>query len=105
MAAVSQTIQQYLFGVSREPDKNKQPGSVKEAINAYPDTTFGLVKRPGTVFNAQLGNSSDLDSAYFFTFNYDDLAEQYIGAVYGQTLKNLESFYRCSSYYSGCSRW
>ena len=87
MAAVSQTIQQYLFGVSREPDKNKQPGSVKEATNAYPDSTFGLVKRPGTVFNAQLGNSSDLDSAYFFTFNYDDLTEEYIGAVYGQTLK------------------
>ena len=87
MAAVSQTIQQYLFGVSREPDKNKQLGSVKEATNAYPDTTFGLVKRPGTVFNAQLGNSSDLDSAYFFTFNYDDLTEEYIGAVYGQTLK------------------
>ena len=87
MAAVSQTIQQYLNGVSREPDKNKQPGSVDEAINAYPDTTFGLVKRPGTYLNAQLGNSSDLDSAYFFTFNYDDYAEQYIGAVYGQTLK------------------
>lgn len=87
MAAVSQTIEQYLFGVSREPDKNKQPGSVNEAINAYPDTTFGLVKRPGTVFNAQIGNSSDLDNAYFFTFNYDDYTEKYIGAVYGQTLK------------------
>lgn len=45
MAAVSQTIQQYLNGVSREPDKNKPPGSVGEAINAYPDTTFGLIKR------------------------------------------------------------
>ncbi len=67
--------------------KNKQSGSVKEAINAYPDSTFGLVKRPGTVFNAELGNSSDLDSAYFFTFNYDDFAEQYIGAVYSQTIK------------------
>lgn len=87
MAAVSQNIDQYLLGVSREPDKNKQPGSVKEAINAYPDSTFGLVKRPGTVFNAELGNSSDLDGAYFFTFNYDDFAEQYIGAVYSQTIK------------------
>ena len=87
MAAVSQTIQQYLAGVSREPDKNKQLGSVKEAINAYPDTTFGLVKRPGTYLNAELGNSSDLDDAYFFPFNYDDSTEQYICAVYGQSLK------------------
>lgn len=87
MAAVSQTIQQFLSGVSREPDKNKKPGSVDEATNVYPDTTFGLVKRPGTYFNAQLGNSSDLDSAYFFTFDYDDFAEQYIGAIYNQTLK------------------
>ena len=87
MAAVSQTIQQYLNGVSREPDKNKVPGSVDEAINAYPDTTFGLIKRPGTYHNAELGNSSDLDSAYFFTFNFDDFSEQYIGAVHGQTLQ------------------
>ena len=63
MAAVSQTIQQYLSGVSREPDKNKKPGSVFEATNAYPDTTFGLVKRPATMFNVELGNSTDLDDA------------------------------------------
>ena len=87
MAAVTQTIQQYLAGVSREPDKNKAAGSVKEAVNAYPDTTFGLVKRPGTYLNAQLGNSSDLDNAYFFPFNYNDSTEQYICAVYGQSLK------------------
>lgn len=87
MAAVSQTIQQYLNGVSREPDKNKPPGSVGEAINAYPDTTFGLIKRPGTYLDLELGNSTDLDSAYFFTFNFDDFAEQYIGAVFGQSLR------------------
>ena len=86
MAAVSQTIQQYLsvFPVNLIRTNSLVP--LKKQSMLTP-TLFGLVKRPGTVFNAQLGNSSDLDSAYFFTFNYDDLAEQYIGAVYGQTLK------------------
>jgi len=93
MAAVSQTIQQYLSGVSREPDKNKKPGSVFEAINAYPDTTFGLVKRPATMFNVELGSSTDLDDAYFFTLTYEDHSEKYIGAVYSDTMKiwNLDT--------------
>ena len=50
MANVTQTIQNYLSGVARIPDFNKLPGQVRDLLNGYPDTTFGLVKRPGTEF-------------------------------------------------------
>ena len=50
MAAVTQTVPNFLGGVSNQPDDKKLPGQVKEALNAYPDPTFGLQKRPGFKF-------------------------------------------------------
>ena len=47
---VTQLIPNYLGGVSRKPDFDKQPGEVNDAINAYPDETYGLIKRIGTEF-------------------------------------------------------
>jgi len=87
MAAVSQTIESYLAGVSRQPDKDKSPGMVDDILNAYPDITFGLTKRPGTQFNIQVGNSSDLDDAYWFIFRYNDFEERYAGVIYNSTVK------------------
>jgi hypothetical protein len=87
MAAVTQTIESYLQGVSRESDKDKAPGSVKEARNAYPDVTFGMTKRPGSIFTTDLGAASDLDDAYFFIFRYNDKEEMYIGMVYNKSLR------------------
>ena len=50
MPNVTQTVSNYLGGVSRQPDTKKLPGQVVDAINAYPDPTFGLTKRPGFKF-------------------------------------------------------
>ena len=47
MAAVTQTITNYLGGVSKQTDEKKIPGQVRECLNALPDPTFGLMKRPG----------------------------------------------------------
>ena len=47
MAAVTQRINNYLGGVSRQSDDKKLPGQVRECLNGYPDPTFGLTKRPG----------------------------------------------------------
>ena len=41
MAAVTQMIPSYLGGVSKQTDKKKLPGQVRECLNAYPDPTFG----------------------------------------------------------------
>ena len=61
MASVTQRVPNYLGGVSKQPDDKKFPGQVREALNAYPDPTFGLQKRPGLKFLTVLKNGG---SAY-----------------------------------------
>ena len=50
MAAVSQRIDNYLGGVSKQSDSKKLPGQVTECLNGFPDVTLGLTKRPGFKF-------------------------------------------------------
>ena len=58
MAAVTQRVNNYLKGVSKQPDSKKQSGQVRECINGFPDVTIGLTKRPGFKFTSTLKNSS-----------------------------------------------
>lgn len=87
MAAISQRISNFLRGVSQQTDELKLPGQVKDLINGYPDPTFGLLKRPGGKFIAELKNAngtlitpSSLNNAYMFTI-FRDSVEQYLVAV------------------------
>ena len=48
MASITQTIHDYIGGISEQPDQRKLPGQVKNVVNAIPDLTYGLYKRPGT---------------------------------------------------------
>ena len=94
MAAVTQTISNYLGGVSNQPDDKKLPGQVSKALNAYPDPTFGLTKRPGFKYLAELkdgvyvdGNAydnEDLDNAKWFYYNRDT-DERYLGCIIGKS--------------------
>ena len=54
MTAVTQRIDNYLGGVSRQPDDRKKPGQVREALNAYPDPTFGLIKSLKATLHADI---------------------------------------------------
>jgi len=89
MAFVTQRVPNYLGGVSKQPDDKKFPGQVREALNAYPDPTFGLQKRPGLKFLTTLKNSSGtaytgtaLDNAKWFYIHRDN-DEKYIGCIIG----------------------
>ena len=64
MANVTQTIPNFLGGVSAQPDVDMQPGFLKECINGTPDITFGLQKRQGSTFQTSLPK---YDSDDFFT--------------------------------------
>ena len=44
MAGVTQTIPNYVGGISEQPDQLKFPGQVKDVVNAIPDVTVGLYK-------------------------------------------------------------
>ena len=90
MASVTQTIPNFLGGVSNQPDDKKLPGQVREALNAYPDPTFGLTKRPGFKYLDTLAedtggtafNNDDLDNGKWFYINRD-ADERYLGCIVG----------------------
>jgi hypothetical protein len=87
MASVTQRIPSFLGGVSRQPDDKKIPGQVREAINSYADPTYGLSKRPGTKWLANLSSTTnEYQNGKWFYINRTS-TEKYIGVVYGANIK------------------
>ena len=89
MPAITQTIPNFLGGVSRQNDDKKLINQVTECVNGYPDPTFGLLKRPGmehvNVLKKADGTAFSkaelADAAWFFIDR--DNAGSYIGAIKG----------------------
>tara|TARA_Y100000356_G_scaffold87262_1_gene72872 strand:+ start:698 stop:3634 length:2937 start_codon:yes stop_codon:yes gene_type:complete len=48
MAGITQTIPSFIQGISEQPDHLKFQGQVRDVVNAVPDVTLGLYKRPGS---------------------------------------------------------
>lgn len=100
MAAVTQSIPSYIAGVSQEPDVNMRPGYLTEIKNGYPDSTFGLQKRPGGKLeniivdtSSVVVDSTTLTGAYWFSIIKDN-QPAYFGCVVpaaysGSTLTTL----------------
>ncbi len=82
MANVTQSIPSYLGGVSKQSDDKKLPGQVTDCINAYPDPTFGLTKRPGFKFIKELGVQDTYANAKWFYIHRDG-DEKYMGCIKG----------------------
>ena len=80
MPAVTQRVDNYLGGVSRQSDDKKLPGQVEECINGYPDPTFGLTKRPGFQHVGILGTGSTYDNSKWFFISRTE-TEKYIGCI------------------------
>ena len=80
MPAVTQRIDNYLGGVSRQADDKKKPGQLRECLNGYPDPTFGLTKRPGFKWVSNLGTGTTYDDSKWFYISRD-ATEKYIGCI------------------------
>ena len=82
MANVTQTIPNLTQGISQQPDEYKVPGQVKDMLNALPDVTQGLIKRPAGKFVASLsdGTNNSTTNGRWFHY-YRDENEQYIGQI------------------------
>ena len=80
MPAITQRIYNNLGGGSKQSDDKKLPGQVTECLNGYPDPTFGLTKRPGLKWIANLGTGTTYDNAkWFYIARTSD--EKYIGCI------------------------
>ena len=79
MAGITQSIPNYYGGISEQPDQLKNPGQVKEALNAIPDLTHGLYKRPGT---KRIGTLADVqEKGSWFHYYRDEGEGSYIGQI------------------------
>ena len=81
MTGITQTIPNYSQGISEQSDHLKFKGQVRDVVNAIPDLTYGLLKRPGSkrvgtdkLANVQSGGS-------WFHYYRDDTEGAYIGQV------------------------
>ena len=82
MATITQTIPNLTGGISQQPDENKIPGQVKDMVNALPDVTQGLTKRPAGKVVASLSDGSNNSTTNGKWFHYyRDENEQYIGQI------------------------
>ena len=87
MPSVTQRVDNYLGGVSRQSDDKKLPGQVEECLNGYPDPTFGLTKRPGFQWIANLGTGTTYDNSKWFYIARTE-TEKYIGCITPATYNN-----------------
>lgn len=90
MTSVSQLVPAYSTGgISDQPDELKKPGQVRDAVNIYPDITYGVAKRPGLKAISSLSDRCTgqpaLTEGSWFHFYRDNpsrkVKEQYIGSV------------------------
>ena len=85
MAAVTQRINSYLGGVSKQSDDKMLPGQVRECYNGFPDATYGLTKRPGFKHIKNLGSGTTYDDGKWFYIKRDD-DEEYVGVIKGSNI-------------------
>ena len=81
MAGITQTIPSFINGISEQPDHLKFQGQLRDIVNAIPDVTLGLYKRPGSkrigtvpLPNVQSGGS-------WFHYFRDETEGSYVGQV------------------------
>ena len=79
MAGITQTVPNYIQGISQQPDELKLPGQVNDALNVLPNITKGLEKRPGSEFIKTLDlHGDELEEGKYFLIDQD---KKYIGRV------------------------
>ena len=77
---ISQTVPNFLGGISQQADYEKAPGFVQEAKNVYPDYTYGLQKRPGSRYSFDLDIDTALEGGRWFAIVTEGEA-RYFGVI------------------------
>ena len=81
MAGITQTIPNYIGGMSEQPDQLKYPGQVISTLNAIPDNVSGLYKRPGAKRVGGLPLTNVQSGGSWFHYYRDETEGSYIGQV------------------------
>ena len=89
MSSITQKIRRFTGGISDQPDEQKLPGQVRDAVNCTPDVVYGLLKRPGTV-DIPWSNGAPSSGGKWFWINKRNPAtgaEKYVGQIDNTTGK------------------
>ena len=81
MASITQTIPNFIGGISQQPDQLKFPGQVTDVVNAIPDITRGLYKRPGAKRINSVPLPSVATGGSWFHYHRDEDEGSYVGQV------------------------
>ena len=87
MTSLTQKIRRFTGGISSQPDEFKKVGQVRDALNCTPDVTYGLLKRPGTNYLANLGENSGGKWFFINKRNPATGSEKYVGQINNETGK------------------
>ena len=87
MTAVTQKIRRFSGGISDQPDEQKIPGQVRDALNCVPDVVQGLTKRPG--MNLLQETDTHAGGKWFFINKNNPTTknERYVGQIDEKTGK------------------
>ena len=81
MAGITQTIPSFVSGISQQPDHLKFQGQLTDIVNAVPDITLGLYKRPGAKRIGTTPLSSVQSNGSWFHYYRDETEGSYVGQV------------------------
>ena len=89
MPGITQTIPNYgTGGISEQPDQLKRPGELRNIVNAIPDVTWGLYKRPASRRVEAAAGGGPLanlpthpNNGTFFHYYRDETEGSYIGHI------------------------
>ena len=81
MAGITQTIASFNQGISEQPDHLKFQGQVRDVVNAIPDITYGLFKRPGAARVGTTPLASVASGGSWFHYFRDDDEGAYVGQI------------------------
>jgi len=81
MAGITQTIASFNQGISEQPDHLKFQGQVRDVVNAIPDVTYGLFKRPGAARVGTAPLASVASGGSWFHYFRDENEGAYIGQI------------------------
>ena len=81
MTSIRQTVPAYNAGISEQPDHLKCPGQLTDIVNAIPDVTRGLYKRPGAARVGTAPLASVQSGGAWFHYFRDENEGAYIGQI------------------------
>ena len=81
MAGITQTIPSFVSGISQQPDHLKFQGQLTDIVNAIPDITLGLYKRPGAARVGTTPLSNVQSGGSWFHYFRDETEGSYVGQV------------------------